>query len=201
MNTLDILILVVLGFNAILGAVRGAAWQILRLASIFLGVWGASRFGSEFLNLFPESWGISEDYGIYVARIVLFLSVYLVMFGITNLIKSMIQKVKLGSWDRALGAVFGAAKGALFCCVVLYLQLTPVGDIQAVQDQLHGNEKSGISASVGNDYFLKYARERIEKAVPNKFEEKVKETTKEIIDKTTRKKLDETTKELLEESK
>lgn len=184
MNTLDILILVVLGFNAILGAVRGAAWQILRLGSIVLGVWGAWRFGAEFLALFPDSWGISKDYGIYVARVVLFLSVYLIMFGITNLVKSLIQKVKLGSWDRTLGAAFGTAKGAMFVCVILYLQLTPVGDIQAIKDQLHGNPELGIPESVGNRYFLKYARDRIEKAVPNDLEDQIDKKTRELLEKT-----------------
>lgn len=188
MNTLDILIIVVLAFNAILGAVRGAAWQVLRLASIFLGVWGAWRYGSEFLELFPDSLGISEDYGIYVARVVLFLSIYLIMFGVTNLIRSFIQKVKLGSYDRALGAVFGTAKGALLCCIVLYLQLTPVGEMQVVKDQLHGNPETSIAPSKANEYFLKYVRDRIDKIVPLEkrleIEDTLRKKTEDLLKKT-----------------
>ncbi len=178
MNTLDILILIILAFNAILGAVRGAAWQILRLASIFLGVWGAWRFGDEFLRFFPASWGISSEYGIYVARVVLFLSIYLIMFGVTNLVRSVIKKVKLGSWDRTLGAGFGVAKGALFCCIILYLQLTPIGDITVVQEQLHGSKDGSIPASRGNELFLKYARERLDSVVPDERKSDIEKLSK-----------------------
>ncbi len=183
MNTLDILILVILAANAVLGAVRGAAWQILRLASIFLGLWGAARYGEEFLGLFPSSWGISEDYGIYVARVVLFLCVYLIMFGVTNLVKGAIQKVKLGSFDRGFGALIGAAKGLIFCTAILYLQLTPIGEITVVQDHLNGNEEKSIPPSIGNKMFLKYARERLENAVPKDIEDVIERKTKDLIKK------------------
>ena len=182
MNTIDALILVVVTFNLILGAIRGAAWQILRLASIVLGVWGAWHYGDEFLALFPPTLDISADYGIYVARVVLFLSIYLIMFGVTNLVRSTIQKVKLGSWDRGIGALFGAAKGALYCSVVLYLQLTPIGEIPLVKDHLQGNPEKNLPASVANDVFEDYIRKEVDRRFPDA-EQKLKEKGDAVGDK------------------
>jgi uncharacterized membrane protein required for colicin V production len=161
--------------------VRGAVWQVLRLASIVLGVWGAARYGREFFELFPSSWGISAEVGIHVARIVVFLSVYLVMFGVTNLAQALVKKVKLGGMDRTLGALLGAGKGALFCCLVLYLQFWPlVGEVQAVHDQLHGSADGSIPASRANRFFIEHVRERVNAVVPEETRDSLQKTLDEL---------------------
>ena len=182
MNSVDIVILVVVATNLILGAYRGAAWQILRLASIGLGIWVAWRFAEPCLAELPESWEISEDYGIYLVRIVLFLSVYLLMFGITNLVKAGIKKVKLGSWDRTLGAGIGAFKGALFASLILYLQLTPLGKIEAIEDLLHGNEEKNMPSSRANEIFLSYVKDRIDTTLSPQQKEKIVKVTDDLED-------------------
>lgn len=162
MNTVDLLILIIVAFNGLLGLVRGAIWQILRLVSIVLGLWAAARYGREFLALFPSSLDISAEMGIHVARIVLFLSVYLVMFGVTNLAQSLVRKVKLGGVDRSLGALLGAGKGAALCCLVLYLQFLPgIRDLDLVKDQLQGNVERAIPASRANPFFLDQVHPRV----------------------------------------
>ena len=181
MNSVDLVILIVIAFNGILGLIRGAAWQILRIGSVVLGVWVAARFGREFLGLFPESFGLSPEIGIHVARIVLFLSVYLIMYGVTNLAQALIKKVKLGGMDRSLGALLGMAKGALLCCLVLYLQLWPlVGEIPIVEDQLHGNVERAIPASKANRIFLEHIRSRVDAIVPQEQKEGIERLTEEI---------------------
>ena len=60
MNTIDLLVLVVTAFNLILGAIRGAVWQGLRIASIVLGIWAAIRYGEEVLAMFPASLGLAD---------------------------------------------------------------------------------------------------------------------------------------------
>ena len=182
MNTIDLLILVLICFNLLLGAIRGAVWQILRIASIVLGIWSAVTYGREFLAMFPSSWGLDAGHGIILAQIVLFLSVYLVMFGITQIAKKIVDKVKLGSMDRTLGAGLGAAKGALFCCVILYLQFTPLNQIESIRDQLYGNEAQEIPASVGNKVFLAYMKERIDEVVPPTVSDRVGDIRDRIED-------------------
>lgn len=170
MNPLDLLILVFVGFNLVLGIFRGAVWQILRIVAIVLGVWAAGRWGDELHGMFPGS--IREGSGgRLIAQVVIFLSVYLVMFGVTHLVRGAVKKIDLGSVDRLLGAALGAAKGALIGCILLYLQFVPfVTDIDQVRNWLYGNEREGISHSIANRIFLDHVKDKIEQAVPDDLE-------------------------------
>ena len=187
MNAVDVLVLVLVAFNLILGAVRGAAWQILRIASFVLGFWAARVYGPEVFARFPENWGLAAEPGQAVAYVVVFVSVYLVMFGVTQLVKSAIQKIKLGSTDRTIGAALGAAKGALFASVLLYLQFVPfVNDIEPVRDQLYGNPEESIEPSVANALFLDHLKERIDDMIPDDAEQRVGEIRDRVGERLTR---------------
>ena len=175
MNSIDALVLVITIFNLILGAFRGAVWQVLRITSIVLGIWTAVVYGEDFFAMFPASFALKDDYGVIVARVVLFLSVYLVMYGITQLVKTMVDKVKLGSMDRLVGAALGGCKGVFFCCVLLYLQFTPLSELDVVHDQLYGDADEEIRPSVANALFLDYMKERIDEAVPEQVTYRVEE--------------------------
>ena len=174
LNALDIICALVVVFHLIIGAVKGATWQVMRIASIVLGFWCASHYAESFLNAWPESlMKPDETYGIYVAKVALFLSVYLAFFFLTHLLKSIIDKIKLGSWDRTLGAALGAVKGAAICSLVLYLQfIDPIRAIPSVHDQLNGNAEEDIRASHANDLFLRYVEPKVKEVLPTESIEK-----------------------------
>ncbi|MCA9321452.1 MAG: CvpA family protein [Planctomycetes bacterium] len=184
MNTIDALVLVVVAFNLLLGAIRGATWQILRLASIGLGIWAALRFADDFLAIWPQSLGLDPTYAPLIARVIVFLSVYLVMFGVTHLVKSMIDRVKLGGLDRLIGAGIGAIKGAFFCCVVLYLQFMPfVLEVDWLRDQLYGNPDRRIERSIANDLFVDFMKSRIDRVIPDPLKEQVRDLGKDVTER------------------
>ena len=182
MNSIDAFILVVVCFNLILGAVRGAVWQVLRVASIVLGIWAATRYSDDFLAMWPDSLGIDAAYAPILAQVVVFLSVYLVMYGLTHLVKALVDKVKLGSMDRLMGAGVGAMKGAFFCCVILYLQFTPLGELGIIKNQLYGNEEEGVEPSVANGIFLEFMKKRIDEAVPDSVSKRLRELSDDVTD-------------------
>lgn len=191
MNAIDTLVLVLVAFNLILGAVRGAAWQILRIATIVLGVWTSREYGRDFFEMFPAGWGLDAEPGLVIAHVVVFVIVYLVMFGFTQLVRSLIQKVKLGSTDRTIGAALGAAKGAFFASMLLYLQFVPfVGDIETVRDHLYGNPEKQVEASHANDYFLTYLKDRIDEMVPDDAEQRVNDIRDRVGEKLTERQLE-----------
>lgn len=181
MNAIDILVLVLISFNLILGAIRGAAWQILRIAGLVLSYVAAKEYGADFFASFPENWRLSDEPGLVIAHVVVFVSVYLVMFAVTNLVKAIIQKVKLGSTDRTIGAALGAFKGAVFASLLLYLQFVPVvGETETVRDHLYGNEAKAIAPSRANDVFLTYLKARLDEMVPDDAEDRVDELRRRV---------------------
>jgi membrane protein required for colicin V production len=174
MNPVDAALLVIIGINLVLGLVRGAIWQILRLVGIVAGIYIARRYGAEFQREWPEAIRVDGGAGEILAQGVLFLSVYLVVFGVSHVLRTLIQKIDLGSMDRLLGGIVGAAKGAMIGSIILYLQFLPfVTNIDVVKDWLLGNEEKGIEASVGNQIFREYVYDRLDTAVPPELKERM----------------------------
>ncbi|MEZ6194447.1 MAG: CvpA family protein [Planctomycetota bacterium] len=173
MNPIDAGLLVIIGINLILGLLRGAIWQVLKLAGIALGVWGAMQYGARFQQMWPDAIRVEGGSGELLAQGVLFLSIYIVVFGISHLLQSLIKKIDLGSLDRLLGGLVGAAKGALIGSVILYLQFLPfVTNFDTVKDWLYGNSERGISPSVGNEIFIQHVYDRLDSIVPTELKRK-----------------------------
>ncbi|MEE9394148.1 MAG: CvpA family protein [Planctomycetota bacterium] len=174
MNPIDIAAIILIGFNLILGLMRGAVPQVIKILSIILGVWAAMRYGEVFRDNLPASFGLSDSAGLIIAQIVLFMSIYLVMFGISHLMRKLIQKAELRSMDRVLGGLLGAAKGIIYCCVLLYLQFIPfITEITGVKKQLYGSEAKNIDGSIANRIFISYLKDRIDSTIPDDLSKKV----------------------------
>lgn len=162
MNSIDVVVLVLIGFNAALGLFRGAAWQVLRLASIGLGIWCAVKFGPQFLALLPSSLGLSPETGMIPAQLMIFAFVYLLMFGVTHLLQKSINKVRLGSVDKLLGATLGGLKGAFFCMILLSVQFVPQQVLpDAIMHQFNGHPAEGIPKSRANQVFRTWIAHRV----------------------------------------
>ena len=184
MNAVDIIVLIVIAFNGLLGAIRGAAWQIFRIGGIALGVWAAARYGDDFLDMWPSSLELSETWGLVVSWVVVFMSVYLVAFGLTQLVKSLIEKIRLGSFDRGLGAGLGVLKGAAFCALAFYiiLLLPRLVVPSLILDQLDGNAAKNIEPSVAHDLFRDYVRSRIDETMPDGWQDEIQRVRDDMED-------------------
>lgn len=113
MQGADYIILAVIGFSVICGAVRGFVREIAALLAWVLGIWIAWRFSS---FLYPYLGGVLDEPSqkAWAARVI-------VLFGVLvigNLIGALLAWIMhtaagLGLMDRGLGALFGLARGAV----------------------------------------------------------------------------------------
>ena len=181
MNTLDYIILAILAFNAILGAMRGGIWQILRIVSIIAGIWVARQYGETVAQKLPENLRGEGNHSVIIAQVAIFLTVYIVGFAVTNMVKTLVAKIQLGSLDRLLGAAVGAAKGAALICVVLYLQYLPlVNQVPIVGDQLYGSKDGTVKPSACNDQFLTRVKPWLDQHVPEGLAKRVDDLKQKI---------------------
>ena len=112
MYWLDTTILVTLAVGAGMGFWSGLLWQVARVLSLGLSLYGcialnepaAALLGEHLLN------GVDPRLTRGIAYVVVFLAVYLLLFAVTRLLQKSIQATKLETADRLLGAVLGAAK-------------------------------------------------------------------------------------------
>lgn len=125
----DLLMVVILVLATVFGAWKGMAWQIASLASLVLSWIVAMQFGGQ---LAPYISG-HEPWNRFIAMLILFMATSATVWVAFRLVAGLIDRVKLKEFDRQMGALFGLAKGALFCLVITFFAVTLTeGSRQAV---------------------------------------------------------------------
>ena len=107
----------VLAVFFVLGLFRGLVWQVARIASLLLSyaaacIWG-KPLAHELRGWFPD--GTDESVRFYVAAMLLFVAVMIVVSVFALLIQRLMQGTVLRFYDRVAGGVLGVATGALVC--------------------------------------------------------------------------------------
>jgi membrane protein required for colicin V production len=126
MQTYDIIMLIILASAAIFGAIKGFAWQVASLASIFVSYIVASHFRhdvAKHINAQPP-------WNVFLAMLLLYFGTSLAIWLVFRMISSSIDKIRLKEFDRQLGAALGLLKGAALCCIVTMFAMTLLGPNQ-----------------------------------------------------------------------
>lgn len=156
----DAIVIGILAYTTIRGAMKGVIWQIAAIAGVVLCL------------VFAES--ISAAAGPYVRldpplnNWVVMLGAYLVFsfisFAIARLLTEWLDKIKFGEFNRHLGALFGFIKGAVICLVLTFFIVT-VSD--SAREMLR-HSRSGRVAAIVMDRLHPIMPERLHEAL-NKY--------------------------------
>jgi membrane protein required for colicin V production len=120
MQTYDLLMLVVLAGTTLFGFWKGMAWQIASLASLVMSYVAALRFSEQLAPVFGEH----APWNRFVAMLVIYIATSFIIWTLFRLVSGAIDKVRLESFDRQLGAMFGLAKGVLLCVAITFFAVT-----------------------------------------------------------------------------
>lgn len=120
MTPFDYAVLVILLASMLLGAWRGVVGEIIALAAwvlaFFAAKWWAGEFARQFLT------GIADPaVRIVVAWVLVFVIVLLLMALVRLAIRGLLKALGLSLSDRALGVLFGMARGALIVLALVGL--------------------------------------------------------------------------------
>ncbi len=150
LSTGDIAVILILVVNMAIGFWTGFLWQFVRIASITACI----AITLLYSPLVAESLDLdcSMALKLQMSAIGVFATTLTVAYLASYLLRDLLNALKPRVPDRALGAVFGAIKGALVIGAVALLVL------------LYGDEKSNMRAQVEQSraattmgYFLEYA--------------------------------------------
>ena len=123
---IDWALLTVLGISMLIGIVRGFAFEVLSLASWLLAWVGAQWLAPELAPHLPvgsAGSGLNRAAAFVGAFVVVLLGCAL----LARLVRMLVQATPLSLADRALGAGFGLARGALLLlAVAMVVALTPM---------------------------------------------------------------------------
>lgn len=120
MELYDICMLVVLVAATVFGAWKGMAWQVASTASLVLSYLVALRFSEQLAPRFGQQAPLNR----FIAMFVLYMATSLVIWLVFRIVAGFINRVRLREFDRQMGAVFGAAKGVLWCVAITFFAVT-----------------------------------------------------------------------------
>ncbi len=137
METYDIIMLVVLIGATLFGAIKGFAWQLASIASIVISYVVAYKYRG------PISESIQADppWDRFLAMLILYIGTSLLIWVAFRMVRGSIDRMKLREFDRQIGALFGLAKGAMYCTLITLFAVTLSGERvrEAVVQSKSGN--------------------------------------------------------------
>jgi membrane protein required for colicin V production len=119
-QTYDFLMLAVLLLCTLFGAWKGMAWQLAALASVAVSAAVAIRASGP---LAPHL-DIRAPWNRCLAMLILYLLTSAGIWLVFQFVARIIDRVRLKEFDRQAGALFGAAKGVLWCLLITFFVVT-----------------------------------------------------------------------------
>jgi membrane protein required for colicin V production len=117
---------IVLVATTVFGFWKGMAWQIASLASLIVSYFAALRFSTQLAPVFGDSAPLNR----FVAMIAIYVGTSFIIWTLFRLVAGTIDKVRLESFDKQLGAMFGFAKGVLLCVVITFFAVASLPPAQ-----------------------------------------------------------------------
>lgn len=119
MNTLDIVLLVLVGLGLVHGLFKGLIMEVATLLALILGIWGASRF-SYFAAALISEWLEWDESVVHIAALA---TTFIIIVFVINLVGKIINKIAnaiaLGLLNRVLGGLFGLVKVVVVLSVIV----------------------------------------------------------------------------------
>lgn len=112
MNWTDYLIIALLVFSCVAGAMRGLLREVISLLTWVAGIWIAWSFSSA---LEPHLGGALANSAVrpWAARTLIFVAVLLIGTGVGAIVGHYVRLSLFSSLDRLLGVLFGAVRGVV----------------------------------------------------------------------------------------
>lgn len=151
----DVVMLAILVVTTVLGAWKGMAWQLASLASLVLSYFVALNFSAQVAPWF----GDQAPWNRFLAMLVLYLATSMAVWFAFRIVAGMIDRVKLKEFDRQMGALLGAAKGALFCVAITFFAVTLSEDTRE------------IVMGTRSGYYISWAIEHADPVMPEEIHE------------------------------
>ncbi len=134
MTWIDLAIIAVIALSALISLIRGFVKESISLATWVVAGVLALRYFSPMADLL-EPLIATETWRNWAGGGILFVATLIVGAIVNFIVSQLVSKTGLSGTDKALGVVFGAARGVLIVTmIVLVFSLTPAPDSSLWQD-------------------------------------------------------------------
>jgi len=120
MTAFDYAVLVIIGVSILLSVMRGFLREVMALMAWIVAFWVANLFTDALAPMLPAAIP-SPELRVLAAFVLLFLATLLIMTLVAITMGQFLKMIGVGPWDRALGALFGFARGMIIVLVLVLL--------------------------------------------------------------------------------
>lgn len=121
MTTVDVIILILLVVGIVRGVLTGGIKQVLSFVGVVLGLLLAVSLSEPVSKKLVELNWSPEGLAPALSFIIIFFLVQGLVLIVTHFLKSVLEKIKLGGLDKALGGIMGGGKAILVISLILFL--------------------------------------------------------------------------------
>lgn len=119
MNYIDIVLVILLVAAAISGFKNGLIAEVVSLAALILGIWGAIEFSYVTSEFLIENLNLKTDHLGIISFVVTFVVIVILVHIVGNVVNKMVETMMMGFINKLAGLVFGVLKAALILSIVL----------------------------------------------------------------------------------
>lgn len=119
MNYIDIVLAILLVLAAISGFRNGLISEVVSLAALVLGIWGAIKFSYVTADFLTENMNFKSDHLEIISFIVTFIVIVILVHIVGNVVNKMVETMMMGFINKLAGLIFGVLKAALILSIIL----------------------------------------------------------------------------------
>jgi len=120
-NTIDIILLLCLGWGAYKGFRKGFIIQSFVILALVLAIWGGFAFTGKLEPFMQRHFGIKDTVCYIVSFIIIFSLILILVYTSGYLVSKVMDAITLGMINRLTGAAFGIFANALILSVLILL--------------------------------------------------------------------------------
>jgi len=141
MNYIDIILGILLILSAIGGFKNGLIAEVVSLAALILGIWGAIHSSDITTDLLIRYFKLQSEHLNIISFIVTFIVIVILVHIVGNVISKMVDSGLLGITNKLGGLVFGVVRSILFLSIVLMVFDKIDNDVQIIPEDVKAKSR------------------------------------------------------------
>ncbi|MCL2623083.1 MAG: CvpA family protein, partial [Planctomycetaceae bacterium] len=120
MQIYDIIILILVGWLTLRGAIKGMISQLASIAAVIASFWAAVRFGPILGPAMQSAFNILPPWDKVFGITLAFVGASIAVMFVHRVLANLISVIRMQKYDRLLGAMFGFLKGILIGMILTF---------------------------------------------------------------------------------
>ena len=140
MYVYDIIILILVGWLTLRGAMKGMVSQLASIAAVIASFWAAVRFGPVLQPIMESTFKAEPPWDKVLAITIAFVGASIAVMFLKSIVTKIISAIRMNKFDRLCGAMFGFLKGVLIGMIITFFAVMLSEQTRDLATQSHSGK-------------------------------------------------------------